>query len=143
MSKLDLMELTALSRRTHGLAHGDYSRYSRHCAVKVKKTLMAQRKYSADDTLTLLFKAERDWSRAMDLKATGEPRKRHHAIKKFKRSVQYAHQLSVKLQGSDQELQIQAYTSLMRALLALEQQKYQIALDAFGLARFVFLNTHD
>ncbi len=158
------MEIITSARKTHGLSHQDYARYVHHTAVKVRKLLKQQRNESKENVtldestlvkdslplsltslLLLLFKTEREWANALAFKQeiSENPRKKHHAIKKLKRAVNYSQEL-VSLVLKDKELiflnqmevlQVQAYACFQKGLLLLEQQDWQKALDELSQAR--------
>ncbi|CAG8619265.1 38406_t:CDS:10 [Gigaspora margarita] len=158
---LDILALTNEARNTYGLRHQDYSRYRVHRLresvnfVHNKGSKFSQAKEVTEADLNdvrflhiVLFDVERAWSYAMELKresrSSGDTRKKHHLIKKLKKSAKLGEKLenlcSREAGKVDTRtvLEAQAYSALMSGYLLFEKQSWQAALDKFAAARTIY-----
>lgn len=127
------------ARSTHGLKHGDYLRYRKYCAKRLrriykstrflhgrgnyqKRDLLAEDVKESRMLLIPLVSAERCWAHAAERKQHSEATQRygsitkHHCARRLKRGVQWAEILSDiarKVANARTALEAEAYASFM------------------------------
>lgn len=160
---LPILQDTTSSRLSHGLKHGDHLRYRRYCTRRVarvraacslrngRSSVYAATALTPDAVraapralLIPLVLAERAWAHAMDAKTAqpaGPARARRVVLAKMRRAVAHAEQLAKlcrDVADEDTVLEAEAYARGMQALLALEQEKWTLALAAYQTAQKIY-----
>lgn len=163
LNSVPILKMIKACQLEHGLRHRDYQRYRRYCtnrARRIRKFLnfrlgerrkVISRKVTEEEArsnsmyiILLIMSIEHDWSFAMELKESDQPRKRHHMRNKLRKASKKAHELLALLGNiadscdARTALEAQAYCSYIIGNFLLEQQDWSTCYAKFKSTQTIY-----
>lgn len=163
LNNVPILKMIKACQLEHGLRHRDYQGYRRYCtnrSRRLRKFLnfrlgerrkVVPRKVTEEEArgnamyiIMLIMSIEHDWSFAMELKQSDQPRKRHHMRNKLRKAAKKAEELltliSTISDGCDARttLEAQAYCNYIIANYLFEQQKWSECFTKFKSTQTIY-----